>query len=151
MGRRIHIPQESTEPGQTLWEGTGEAMLCLALLQSISQACSLPSKMLHPRREEALYTQVPYSSLRLALSKCLLIRKALKITWENILWFYLPTIWQLECSGTAFTVSFTSLSWEKNQLSYTMVVCWGINTGTETRDTLRRLLAMCHDSLAQTS
>lgn len=39
-------------------------------------------------------------------------RKALKITWENILWFYLPTIWQLECSGTAFTVSFTSLSWE---------------------------------------
>lgn len=88
-------------------EGTWETVLCSALLQYTSQACSLPSKMLHPEdRNEVPFTPVSNSALSLAPSKMFTDqkRKASKITWKNILRFDFPTIRHQECSTTVYWI-----------------------------------------------
>ena len=90
MGRRIYTLQESTEPGQTLG-GKAPGKPCCAWhyynpfhkhVPYQARCCTLEER----RRS----TPSPLLLLVISpLSKCLLIKKALKITWENILWFLL--------------------------------------------------------------
>lgn len=103
------------------WEGTQE-VLCLALPRSFHKHVPYQARCCTPEnREEALHTQVPYSSFRLAPRKCLLIRKALEIIWENILWFYFPTARML-WNRPHCILHFTQLGEEPTELHHGSVL-----------------------------
>lgn len=108
-------------------EGTWETVLCSALLQYTSQACSLPSKMLHPEnRNEVPFTPVSNSALSLAPSKMFTDQKGIKNNLEKH-----PEIWLPHYKASRMLYNSLldpSLSWEKNQLSYIAAVCWGVNS-----------------------